>query len=147
MDAPLFLRRRGPGVDAGHDHRRHDPLPHGAVTPPIALLPRLLPLPFHVLPQGVIDPGLIALSAASATLEPGNDVGVDSERELLLHWPEEQAALRPGPIDDLGDIARIDLSIRQRRKRRKLGVILSAQRLRTALLHTLSFRAAWPCGR
>jgi hypothetical protein len=45
-------------------------------------------------------------------LEPGNDVGVDAQRQLFLYRPIEKAALGIGPVANLGNIGRVDPVIR-----------------------------------
>ena len=71
----------------------------------------------YILPQHIIDFGLIATAAASR-LEPGNNVGVEPDRHRLFDWTEKGAAPRKPPIRSrcLGNVTRIDCFVRQCRQ-------------------------------
>jgi hypothetical protein len=73
--------------------------------------------PGYVLPQHVVDFGLIAATAASR-LEPGDNVGIEPDRHRLFDWTEKGAAPRQPPIRSrrLANITRIDCFIRQCRQ-------------------------------
>jgi len=68
-----------------------------------------------------VDVGLVAAAALGAALEPGDHVGVEAQRQLPLQRPVEEAALRPGPVADLGDVGRIDAVVGERRQRLDLA--------------------------
>ena len=48
----------------------------------------------HIFTQSAIDTCLIALAIGRMALEPGDHVGINPQRELLLDGPKKQAALR-----------------------------------------------------
>ena len=60
-----------------------------------------------------VDLGLVSPPIGDIRLEPRHHIGVQPQRDLLLHGSTQEAALRPGPIEDLGDVARIDLLVRK----------------------------------
>jgi hypothetical protein len=50
-------------------------------------LPPLFCLPLYVFAERAIDAGLIAFLGLRVGLEPGDDVGIDAKRQLLLDGP------------------------------------------------------------
>ena len=48
-----------------------------------------LRLPFYVVAQDPVDACLITLIGPSVLPEPCDDVGIETERQLLLDWPVE----------------------------------------------------------
>jgi hypothetical protein len=84
-------------------------------------------LPLHVFAQRSIDPCLIALIGCRVALEPGNDIGIEAERQLLLDGSIEKAALGPGPVKELRRIRCIDGVIGERRERLQLRLPLGRQ--------------------
>jgi hypothetical protein len=73
-------------------------------------------LPLHVLAQCSIDTCLITLIGRRVTLEPGDHIGVQAERQLLLDGPIEQATLGAGPVEKFRRVRRVDSAIGQGRK-------------------------------
>src|SRR5216683_1397815 len=63
--------------------------------------PTLACLTLHVLAQRPIDTCLIAFIGFRVALEPGDDIGVEAKRQLLLDRSIEQPALRAGPVEYL----------------------------------------------
>ena len=55
-----------------------------------------------MLAEGSVDVRLISTTATSLSLEPGDDVRVQSERDLLLDRPIEDPALGVGPVEESG---------------------------------------------
>ena len=49
--------------------------------------------------ERLIDERLVPAAIGSAGLEPGYDVRVQPQRDLLLHWPVEHAPPGIGPAD------------------------------------------------
>ena len=66
-----------------------------------------------MLTEGPIDVRLVAATITSVGLEPGNDVRVEPQRNLLRHRPVENSAPGIGPIENLRGIGRVDLVVGQ----------------------------------
>jgi len=60
-----------------------------------------------------IDVCLVAATITSVRLEPGDDVRVDPQRNLLLHRPVEDSAPGIGPVKNLRGISCVDLVVGQ----------------------------------
>ena len=58
-----------------------------------------------------IDVRLVSATATSLGLEPGYDVRVEPQRNLLLYRPVEDSAPGVGPIENLRDVGRVDLVV------------------------------------
>ena len=65
-------------------------------------------------PQSTIDVGLVATPSGSPFLEPGHDVSVQPQGDLLLDRPVEIGAAGVGPVQNLGN-GRPTTTIRSRR--------------------------------
>src|SRR5258708_11768833 len=101
-------------------------------------------LPFHMLTQSLVDIGLVAPAFCRTALEPRDHIGINAERELLLHRSIEDTPLRSRPIANLGYLARINLLVSDCGKRTEFGTLLCREPARIALPHTPSFRATSP---
>ena len=62
----------------------------------------------------------VAATITSVGLEPGDDVRVDPQRNLLLHRPVEDSAPGIGPVKNLQGIGRVDLVVGQSLQRLNL---------------------------
>ena len=69
--------------------------------------------PLDVLAERSIDVRLVSLAVTSTGLEPGDDVRVDPQRNLLLYRPVEDPAPGVGPVENLRGVGRVDLVFRQ----------------------------------
>ncbi len=77
-------------------------------------------LPLDMLTECSFDVRLVAATIAGSGLEPGDDVRVDPQRNLLLHRPVEDSAPGVGPIENLRNIGRVDLVVGQSLQRLNL---------------------------
>ena len=59
----------------------------------------------------MVDVRLISTAAASPLLEPGHDICIQPERDLLLYRTVEHVSFRFRPVEDFRDVGRIDLLI------------------------------------
>ena len=66
--------------------------------------------------QYAVDLGLVSPSIWSVCPEPCHHVGIQPQRDLLLHWPIQGTASGTGPIQNLGYVARINFLIGKGRK-------------------------------
>ena len=69
--------------------------------------------PLDVLAERSIDVRLVSPAVTSTGLEPGDDVRVDPQRNLLLYGPVEDPAPGVGPVENLRGAGRVDLVLRQ----------------------------------
>lgn len=69
--------------------------------------------PSDVLAESSIDLCLVSAAAMSLSLEPGYDIRVESQRDLLLHRPIENSAPGIRPVENLRGVSRIDLVVWQ----------------------------------
>src|SRR4051794_40767586 len=84
-----------------------------AISNPRSLPPACLPL--NVFAQCSIDPCLITFIGFRVALEPGDDIGVQAECQLLLDRSIEQPTRGAGPVENLRRVRRIDDAIGQGR--------------------------------
>ena len=63
--------------------------------------------------------------------EPCHHVGIQPQRDLLLHWPIQGTASGTGPIQNLGYVARIDFLVGKGRKRLNLRLLLIGKSFRS----------------
>ena len=63
--------------------------------------------------EHTIDLRLVSPAVAITGLEPGDDIRVQPQRNLLLHRPIEDPAPRIGPVENLRRVGGIDLVLRQ----------------------------------
>ena len=66
-----------------------------------------------MLAERSIDVRLVSATATSLGLEPGYDVRVEPQRNLLLYRPVEDSAPGVGPIENLRGVGRVDLVVGQ----------------------------------
>jgi hypothetical protein len=92
-------------------------------------------LPQHVRAERAIDACLIAFIGLRVRPEPGDDLGIEPKRQLLLDGPIEQAAFGVGPVENLRRVRCIDGFVRQGRERFQLLPLHARQRFRSSLLH------------
>ena len=79
----------------------------------------------NILAQRTIDTRLITLTGRGVFLEPGNYIGVDTERQLLLDRPIEKTPFRTGPVEKLGRVRGIDSMVREGSESFQLGQLLA----------------------
>src|SRR5208282_3617433 len=92
----------------------------------------------HGAAQELIDASLIA---AAFGLEPGENIGVETNSHRLLYRAIKFADNGPAPIRNLPDVRGVNLRVRQCGQRGKLILQFLAPGS-----HRLSFPAAWLCG-
>ena len=66
-----------------------------------------------VIAECPIDVCLVSATVTGMGLEPGDDVCVEPQRDLLFNGPVEDAAPGVRPVEDLRSVARVDLIVGQ----------------------------------
>ena len=79
--------------------------------------------------------------------EPGDQVGIDAQRNLLFDRPVEQADFRSAPIEPFGDQVGPDLVVGDGGKGGEFRLLFGCLWLMCCLLHCVVFREGWLCGR
>ena len=70
-------------------------------------------LVLDVFSEGYVDVRLVSATAAGLGLEPGYDVRIEPQRNLLLYRAVEDSSPGVGPVQNLRSIGCIDLMVSQ----------------------------------
>jgi len=88
--------------------------------------------------QRAVDVGLVASSSAGVALEPGDDVRIQAEGDLLLDGAIQRAPLGCRPVEHLRYLGRVDLVVGQLLQSGNLLLLISGESV-SALLHRQFF--------
>ena len=80
-----------------------------------------------VVSESGVDVGLVAAPVALVGLEPGDDIRVQAQGDLLLHRPVEHTSFGVRPVEDFGDIVSVDFVLGLVGQRLNLGLYVWGQ--------------------
>ena len=97
----------------------------------------------HILPKCSINLRLITFFERGLRFEPSDHIGVYAKGQLSLHRPVEKSALGARPVEQLWSVRPIDGIVGQGCKRPQFCQLFRLRRLKSSLLHILSFHVPW----
>jgi len=69
-------------------------------------------LSLHVFSQSAIDTGSVGLFGFGISLEPADNIGIQTKRQLLFDWFVKQTTLSRGPVEEFRSVRRVYGAIR-----------------------------------